>query len=164
MASDWVIIFQERPLSPERYKAVFSDSTSAYTISALTGETEMVTLPNRPAGKSFVCFVHVFPPSDDLYKPLPFPPELKDQGVLLNSHIPAYMISGFCQSIATSLHPVFSSTYRIFSQVFPPSDVLYKPRSGPGFQSGPSAATNTVFGSFGSIRILAMRSVFSSPI
>ena len=59
--------------------------------------------------------------------------------------------------------PVFSLTLRILFQVLPPSVVLYRPRSPPGPQSGPCAATYTMSESFGSIRILPMCSDVFRP-
>ena len=65
--------------------------------------------------------------------------------------------------MAMSTHPVVSSTYSTFSQVVPPSRVRNTPRSAPGPHSGPIAATNTVAGSAGWMRISAMRSLPFSP-
>src|SRR4051812_44088287 len=52
----------------------------------------------------------------------------------------------------------------INDQVAPPSVVLYKPRSGPAFQIGPTAATYTVFAFRGSTTMRPMCCVFSRPI
>src|SRR5882724_1501495 len=52
---------------------------------------------------------------------------------------------------------------RMFFQVLPPSVVLNNPRSPPGPQSGPCAATYTMFESFGSMAILPMCSDVFRP-
>src|SRR5262249_45647182 len=75
----------------------------------------------------------------------------------------AISVSGLRGSSTTSVTPVFSSMLRTLSHVLPPSTVLYKPRSPPSFHSGPCAATYTVSESRGSIRILPMCSLCSSP-
>src|SRR5215213_10496602 len=64
------------------------------------------------------------------------------------------MTSGFRGSWTRVVTPVFSLTFRILFQVLPPSAVLYSPRSPPGPQSGPWAATYTVSESRGSMTIL----------
>src|SRR3954468_23405310 len=62
-----------------------------------------------------------------------------------------------------SVMPVFSLILKTAFQVFPPSVVLYRPRSPPGDQSGPCDATYTTAELRGSIRIFAMCSEFFSP-
>ena len=58
---------------------------------------------------------------------------------------------------------MFSLTVRTGFHVAPPSVVLYTPRSPPGENSGPCAATNTVFEFRGSITIFATCSEFGRP-
>ena len=72
-------------------------------------------------------------------------------------------MSGFDGSIATSFTPVFSLMVKIGFHVFPASVVLYSPRSPPGPQSGPAAATYTTFESRGSITTRPICSDFFSP-
>ena len=61
-------------------------------------------------------------------------------------------------------HPVEAlAPFNTFVHVAPPSVVLYTPRSSLSLQSLPGTHTYTVFGSFGSMRILAMRSDSLSP-
>ena len=75
----------------------------------------------------------------------------------------ATMISGFRGSMTKSVTPVFSSSFSSGAHVFPPSVVLYSPRSPPGPHSGPGAATYTVSESRGSMTILATWSDAISP-
>src|SRR5512142_720109 len=69
----------------------------------------------------------------------------------LRCHADAYSTSGFEGSITTSLTPVFSLIVSTAFQVFPPSAVLYSPRSPPGAHSGPCAAAYTTLLSRGSM-------------
>src|SRR5438876_11709667 len=93
----------------------------------------MPILPHSPAGNPLplgpaqqesgrICF-QVRPPSVDLYKPPPTPPM---GGYVLHGgrrvrHSAAKTICGLAGSIATSMAPVFSSLYKTFCQVAPPS-------------------------------------------
>ena len=113
-------------------------------------------LPRSPAGKpsSSDNFFQFLPPSCVMYKPLPEPPELKNQGSRLCSHIAAINLLGLVGSIIRSATPVLLFTKRTFSQVSPPSVVLKTPRSGCSPQGDPMAPTYTVLGFIGSILIL----------
>ena len=75
----------------------------------------------------------------------------------------AYITSGFFGSSTRSVMPVFSLMVSNADHVFPPSVVLYNPRSPPGENSGPCAATYTTFELRGSITILPICSEVSSP-
>src|ERR1035441_1178962 len=75
----------------------------------------------------------------------------------------AYTMSGFDGSSATSTTPVFSLTVSTAFQFFPPSVLLYSPRSPPAPQSGPSAATYTTFESRGSTTTRPTCSDFYNP-
>ena len=66
----------------------------------------------------------------------------------------AYTIWLLTGSITMSFAPVSSSTFSTCFHVLPPSTVLYTPRSPPGPQRLPVAATNTMLLSRGS---MAMR-------
>ena len=59
-----------------------------------------------------------------MYKPLPGPPDLKNQGSLLCSHIAAINLFGFSGSITKSPIPVLLFTNKIFLHDFPPFVVL----------------------------------------
>src|SRR5580692_6328367 len=72
-------------------------------------------------------------------------------------------MSGFVGSSCTSATPVFSLMVSTAFQFFPPSELLYRPRSPPAPQSGPSAATYTTFESRGSITTRPMCSDFFRP-
>ena len=65
-------------------------------------------------------------------------------------------------SITTSVNPVCAEMDLVFVQVLPPSIVLKRPRSPPGAQSGPIAATYTTSGSRGSITMRPMCCVLGS--
>ena len=67
----------------------FSDSTRVKTRLGSAGLTRTAILPLSPSGMSRVSSVQVSPPSVDLYRPLPGPPELKVHALRLNCHIPA---------------------------------------------------------------------------
>ena len=88
--------------------------------------------PKLPFGKpsSSVSFFHVLPPSCVMCKPLPVPPDLKNQGSRLCSHMAAINLLGLLESITKSATPVLLFTKRILFHVSPPSVVLYTPRSG----------------------------------
>src|SRR6266576_707208 len=66
--------------------------------------------------------------------------------------------------MAMSLTPVSLSIFSTCDHVFPPSDVLYTPRSGFAPHKCPSAATYTTSGFLGCITIRPMWRVASSPI
>jgi len=60
--------------------------------------------------------------------------------------------------------PVWSSTKRTFFQLAPPSVVRKTPRVAFGFQTLPSTATKTVFGSCGSISTFEICPASPSPM
>ena len=142
---------KDAPPSSERYSAYVSDSTKAYTTSGLAGLTASPILPRLPSGRpsSSVRSTHVLPPSWVTYKPLPSPPLSKNQGSRRKDHIAANNLSGLDGSMTSSAHPVRSSTFNTCDHVWPPSVVLYTPRSGLSPHAEPVAATNTVLGSRG---------------
>src|SRR6056297_1427522 len=123
-------------------------------------------LPKSPLGRpsSAVIFFQVSPPSCVMCNPLPSPPELKNHGSLLCSHMAAISLFGFFGSITKSATPVLLFTNNTFSQVSPPSVVLKTPRSGCSPQGEPMAPTYTTSGSVGSIITLWMCLVFSNPM
>src|SRR6056297_3206295 len=123
-------------------------------------------LPKSPLGRpsSAVIFFQVLPPSCVICSPLPSPPELKNQGSLLCSHMAAINLLGFVGSMTKSATPVLLFTNKTFSQVSPPSVVLKTPRSGCSPQGEPIAPTYTISGFVGSIITLWMCRVFSSPM
>src|ERR1051326_6712381 len=88
------------------------------------------------------------PPSVVLKSPLPLkapalsPPERKVHPLRRKSHMPANSTLGFCLSIEIIEHPVEGlAPLSIFAQVFPPSVVLYTPRSSLSLHSFPGTAT-----------------------
>src|SRR5262245_14598940 len=74
-----------------------------------------------------------------------------------------YTTSGFRGSSTTSVMPVFSLICRTAFHVWPPSEVLYKPRSPPADHSGPCTATHTTSLLRGSIVIRPIFSERSNP-
>ena len=100
--------------------------------------------PNEPVGKPVpVTLVHVSPPSVDFHSALPGPPPFMQQAVRRRWYIDANRMFGSVADITRSFAPVSSSPLRTCFQLFPPSVVLYTPRSPPGPNSGPVAATST---------------------
>src|SRR5918912_1381909 len=71
---------------------------------------------------------------------------------------------GLCGSSFTSTTPVSLLMNRTRSHDFPPSLVLYRPRSSFGPHRWPSAATYTMFGLRGSISISPMWWVSAKPM
>src|SRR5881394_604171 len=110
-----------------------------------------------------VISVHVSPPSVDLKSPEPGPPLDMVYSVRYASQSAAYMTSGVVRLNATSIAAVLSSRKRTFFQVRPPSADLYRPRSGFGAECFPNAATNTMSGFDGWIRIFEMFSDDAKP-
>src|SRR5215469_8449956 len=102
---------------------------SAYTRSELAA-TATPIFPYGPFGKpcSSRCF-QVVPPSLERYRPLPAPPLSMFHEVRRACHNAAKRMLGLRGSNATSIPPVFSSLYRTFSHVLPPSSVRKMPRS-----------------------------------
>src|SRR5271157_1666704 len=100
--------------------------------------------PIGPPGRPCVNLVQCEPPSVDRYRALPGPPPLYPKTVRRCWYVVAYRMFGLCGSIAISLAPVSSFTYRVSIQVAPPSVLLYTPRSLLGPHRSPCAATYTI--------------------
>src|SRR6185436_14086673 len=118
-------------------------------------------MPVRPIpsfGRPVVSCFHVVPPSVDLKMPPPGPfvGEYVYQGGRRVFHRPAYTTCGFVGSITTSTAPTFSSLYKTFCHVFPPSRERKTPRSGPAAYNFPIAATKTTSGLRGWTAIFPM--------
>src|SRR5581483_9123530 len=107
--------------------------------------------PTAAAGKPRpLNSVHVAPPFLDLYNPMPWPPK---GGYVLHGgrrvrHRLAYTVWGLSGSAARSTAPVFSSLYKTFCHVLPPSAERNTPRSALGPWACPKAATRTILGFF----------------
>src|SRR6187551_1181357 len=112
--------------------------------------------PMSHFGNPFVTFVHVRPPLVDLWMPASRPPPIACPTWRRRWYEDAYITTAFFGSSTMSVMPVFSLIVSTADQVFPPSLVLYNPRSPPDENSGPCAATNTTFELRGSITILPM--------
>src|SRR6476660_2213348 len=106
---------------------------------------------------------HERPPSVVFHSAEPGPPLLRKYGPRERSHDAAYKVFGSRGSIATSMKPALSLMNFESSHVFPPSVVLYKPRSAFGPHVAPTAATYTMFGFVGWTTIRPTCCVFSSP-
>src|SRR2546426_9513544 len=126
-----------------------SASTVAQTRCGFTGDTVTPIFPRFAVGRPLVSFVHVSPPSVDLYSPPPGPVLVMFHGVRSTCHVVAYRICEFDGSIAMSAAPVLSSTNRTFCQLLPPSFVRKTPRSAFGPYGCPIAATYTRSGFVG---------------
>src|ERR1035437_7611501 len=88
----------------------------------------ILTKPCSVVGNPDVIFFQVMPPSVLLYNPLSFPFQvLFSHGPSLPAHIAVKTICGLFGSIVTCTAPVFSSLYKTFSHVMPPSIVLNTP-------------------------------------
>src|SRR5688572_6361924 len=111
------------------------------------GDTAIPIFPVTPRGKPRAVrdkFVHVAPPSVDLCKPLPRPPDDISHGVRCACHVATYRMSGFVGSSWMSITPVESLTNSTLLNVRPPSVVLNRPRVGlarNGFPNTPRYAT-----------------------
>ena len=130
-------ICQVIPPSSERYSALRGGTASmnAYTTFGFEGATVTATLPQGFGGSpgallSSSC-VHVAPPSVLLNKPLPLgasgpaPPERNVHAFRRKSHMPAYSVFGFCESIDSIEQPVEAlAPASTFDQLMPPSVVL----------------------------------------
>src|SRR5215467_12589360 len=114
---------QVAPASSDLNNPPFSFSMRAYTRFASAPETATPILPSMPAGRpgARVISVHVSPPSTDLNKPLPGPPDDIWYSVRNASHSAAYITFGFFGSIEMSTAPVLLSRPRTFFHVAPPS-------------------------------------------
>ena len=93
----------------------------ANTSLGFEGLIETTILPRSPSGKPASIFFHVFPPSTDLYKALVFPPELKENGCLLNFQKLANNTFELVGLMAISAQPVSSSINNILFHDLPPS-------------------------------------------
>src|ERR1041385_4605092 len=127
-----------------------------------------IAMPIRPSvvvGRpSPLPCVHVLPASVVFHSPLPGPPLESEYGVRTRCQLAANSTSLLDGSIATSMNPALSDTNLMSCPVFPPSVVLERPRSGFADHAWPSAATYTVFGSFGLTTMRPIAPVFSSPM
>src|SRR4029453_7335276 len=101
----------------------------------------------KPLLASGVISVQVLPPSVERNSPLAdgaaglSPPERYSQPLRRKSHMHASITSGFDGSIAMSVQPVERfGPLRIWVQVLPPSEVLYRPRSGESLHNAPGTA------------------------
>ena len=110
-----------------------------------------------------VISVHVSPPSVDLNRPLPGPPLDIVYSRRNASHSAAYMTFGFRASIEMSTPPVCSSRKSVRFQVLPPSVLLKTPRSSLGALMRPNAATKTMSGLVGWMRIFEMTGASAKP-
>src|SRR5439155_26277807 len=121
--------------------------------------------PISPAGRPGfrVISVHVSPPSVDLNRPLPGPPLDIEYSTRYASHSAAYMVLGSRRSMATSTAPVLLSRNSTFRQVWPPSVLLKSPRSSLGAPYLPNAATNTMSGFEGWMRIFEIACTSLNP-
>src|ERR1700722_13712234 len=120
----------------------------AYTTLDFDGATVTAIRPHGFAGSPCADFssssFHVAPPSADMNKPLPLaavgpsPPDRNVHPLRRKSHIPANNTRGSCELIEIIAQPVERfAPLRILVQVFPPSAVLYSPRSSLSLQSFP---------------------------
>src|SRR5579862_1782620 len=127
-------------------------------------DTATPIFPYGPFGSpcSSKCF-QVDPPSVDRYSPLPGPPLSMLHDVRRACHSAPKIMLGLCGSNDTSMPPVFSSLYRTFSHVFPPSSVRKIPRSGFGPYGCPNAATNAISGFVGLMITLPIARESLSP-
>src|SRR5690349_15794075 len=102
----------------------------------------------KPLLFSGVTSVQVAPPSFERNKPLadaavgPSPPERNVQPFRRKSQVQASSEFGLPGSIAMVEQPVDRfPPFKIWFQVFPPSVVLYRPRSGESLHKAPGTAT-----------------------
>src|SRR5690242_14263258 len=128
-------IFHVLPASSLRYSALSGGtaSTNAYTTSGFEGATVTATRPHGFGGRPVLALrsVQVAPPSVVLNNAEadgavgPSPPERNVQPLRRKSHIPAYSVPGWAESIDSSEQPVERfAPLRIWVQVLPPSVVL----------------------------------------
>src|SRR5437764_94761 len=81
-------------------------------VSLLDGAMATPILPHGPSGRPCspgLSCVHVSPPSRDVYRPLPGPPEVISHGLRRVCHRPANRMRGLFGSRHTSLAPVSAS-------------------------------------------------------
>src|SRR6185295_4443112 len=125
------------PPSSERYSAFRGGTASmnAYTTLGFDGATVTATRPHGLGGSPFALLssscVQLAPPSVLLNNPLPLgasgpsPPERNVHALRRKSHIPAYSVREFFESIVSIEQPVeLLPPARILVQDFPPSVVL----------------------------------------
>ena len=137
----------------------------AYTRLGFDRANAIVTFPIVWVGSPLpLSFFQVSPPSLDVNRPLPGPPLSRPQVFISSCHMPAKAMRGLLGSSTTSEQPVFLSTKRTLSHVLPPSAVRKTPRSGCGPYAWPRAQARTTSGFRGSIAILPIRPVRSSPM
>src|SRR5947207_11431446 len=141
------------PSSDRKMQPFMSASTEAQTRCGFTGDTVTPIFPRFDAGRPAVSLVQVSPPSVDLYSPAPGPVLVMFHGVRSTCHVDAYSTRLLDGSIAMSAAPVSSSTNNTFCQLLPPSPVRNTPRSALGPYGCPIAATYTISGFVGLIRI-----------
>src|SRR6266852_5909352 len=163
-----VAFFQLAPPSSERYKPPFFSlaSTIKYTRwPRVPGATATPDRPQSAVGSPCpVIGVHVRPSSVDLESPLPGPYDVPFcPGFRMPCHSVAYTTRGLPGSKQRSTAAVTLSLYRTFFHARPPSVVRKTPRSSFGPELCPIAATSTMSGFRGSIRILPICRVSSSP-
>src|SRR5262245_36265547 len=116
--------------------------------------------PAAPAASSVQCS----PPSVDLNRPLPGPPDRNVHAWRRKSHMAAKTVDGSCALEASIAQPVdwFAPASTLF-HVVPPSVVRYTPPAALSFHRCPVAQARTVLPLRGSTMILAMCSESFSP-
>src|SRR5689334_17284346 len=121
---------------------------SAHTRAGFAGDTAIPLLPQMPAGSPglFVSSIPCADASVDLNIPLPSPPETSVQGRRTACDTRPYSAPEFEESSARSAAAAESFRNRTLVQVFPPSVLLYTPRSGLGADTYPCAATYAMSG------------------
>src|SRR5436190_19893262 len=111
----------------------------------MSGLLREIARPMRPlvvSGKPPpLISVHVAPPSVVFHNAEPGPPLRRKYGPRIRSQLEAYNVLGSRGSMTMSMKPARSLTNLMSCHVCPPSVVLYRPRSGFGFQAAPRAAT-----------------------
>src|SRR5262245_2470948 len=113
-----------------------------------------------PATSSLQCS----PPSVDLNRPLPGPPDRNVHACRRKSHIAAKTVDGSCALEASIAQPVDGFVpASTLDHVFPPSVVRYTPPAVLSFHRCPVAHASTVLPLRGSTMIFAMRSESFSP-
>src|SRR6476620_5955928 len=103
--------FQLTPASSELNSPPFSFSTSAYTRFGSAPETATPMRPTTPFGIPGLRLIscHASPPSVDLNRPDPGPPDDMLYSPRDASHRAAYSTFGFVRSTEMSMAPVLSS-------------------------------------------------------
>src|SRR5262249_9892227 len=137
----------------------------AQTRSGLAGEAVTPIRPLRPLGRPglLVISVQVSPPSVDLYSPLSGPPLVRLQKSRRTCHMAAYRRRGLLGSRDRSAAPASALFHSTCVQGFPPSVERNTPRCALEPNKCPRAATYTMSGLCGWIRMRAMWRVSASP-